>query len=291
MKNQIGSPTCMYLIVGIDGLVGKSLYRSYQSSQISLVGTSRRGGSTNSLYLDLSEDLTNWEPPQKVQTVFLLAGITNVKECEDRYSNSYRVNVESIIKIAKHLIKTNREIHIVYISSCAVFDGAAPFQKQDQPYSPLHQYGKQKQTTEELLGELTENLCIVRLTRLLESILPMLNKWIQSFNAGEKVTAFCDMTVAILKLDFVISILQLVALRKTKGILQVSGTEDVTFVQIAMAIADVLNFDKSLVVPISHKTVLTPQRALYESLDVSRIVSEFGLFPQDSMNVLKTSVK
>src|SRR5687768_17602337 len=91
-----------WLIIGSDGTVGKALLGYLQRfTDIKAIGTTRRlPVSSHQLFLDLSDDLTEWQLPEDVQVVVNCAAIASLEACKRAPESSYRVNVQSVIELA-----------------------------------------------------------------------------------------------------------------------------------------------------------------------------------------------
>lgn len=90
-----------------------------------------------------------------------LAAFTNMLEAEKYPERAYRTNVIGTYNLAHICRKKN--IWLVYISTCAVFNGnkKSPYTESDKP-NPINIYGKTKWLGEIIVQDLIENALIIR---------------------------------------------------------------------------------------------------------------------------------
>jgi dTDP-4-dehydrorhamnose reductase len=171
----------------------------------------------------------------------------------------------------------------VYLSSIAVFDGAAPYPKQEDLPSPATEYGRQRVETEELLGRMGESVAIVRFSRILGSQEPLFAAWTKSLNKGEAIHPFSDMKMAPVPVNCAISVLRLVADQRLAGTLQVSGNRDISYADAAELGASVLGADPSLVQPrlASEADEVPAWLPRYTTMNIDRLKATLGIEPPD----------
>ena len=97
----------------------------------------------------------------KPSTVLHLAAMINMAECEKYPERAHETNVTGTYNITSAC--KERNIKLIYISTCAVFDGTKkePYSETDMP-NPLNVYGKTKWLGEKISQELIPNTLIVR---------------------------------------------------------------------------------------------------------------------------------
>ena len=126
-----------HLVVGGDGLIGSGVVDWLTARGERVYATTRRPEKVGPMhpFLDLKQDVDDWEPPEPVETVFICAGATRMQDCEERPDETARVNVVSPHIIASKLVA--RGAFIVGLSSNGrqeIVPGAThdmPFEKPD----------------------------------------------------------------------------------------------------------------------------------------------------------------
>jgi dTDP-4-dehydrorhamnose reductase len=152
------------LVIGASGQVGHHLFGALVRKGQSAVGTCNTHPEPGLVPLDLRDrdsvlSLVSHVAPE---VVFLAASCANVDYCELNPEPTYRINVEG----AKHVTDAVRRVgaRLVFFSSDYVFDGSAGPYSEDEPASPISEYGKQKLIGEHLVALHVEDHLIVRTT-------------------------------------------------------------------------------------------------------------------------------
>ncbi len=275
--NETANPVS--LIVGADGQIGRSLSQYLSGEGQSIVETTRRieTGSANRIALDLADDPSSWQLPDQLSVAYLCAAVSSLDECRQHRDWSARVNVRHTVALAKMLVE--RGAFVVFLSTDRVYDGSVPFRRVEDPVCPQTEYGRQKAEAERQLLSLGERVAIVRLTKVLGQNVSLLHQWINALKNGETIHPFSDMVMAPVPLMFAIGVLRRVAEGKRSGIVQVSGSEDVSYARIAERIAEKLGVSSTLVQPsrAAATQLFLEHIPLHTTLDPTRLREELGL--------------
>jgi dTDP-4-dehydrorhamnose reductase len=129
---------------------------------------------------------------------------------------------------------------------------------------------------------------VLRLTKVIAGRLPVLDKWAQALGKGESIEAFTDLVFAPLPLPSVLEALEYLGNHKPRGIFNLSGAYDVTYHEVACALAASLDVPASKVMPASaldagirprflprHGTLKTS--AVFSSLVIQEPMKALGL--------------
>jgi len=280
-----------FLIIGGDGLIGSALAHFFENAGESAISTTRKKSTTcsNRIYLDLTEEMSDWKFNDSVDVVIFCSGITKVDHCESDKSTSRIVNVVSVCKLAD--IIADKGARIIFLSSNAVFDGSGEFPSHEDAISPVTEYGRQKAEVEKhLIEEYPSQVTILRLTKVLGARNPLFDKWVLSLKRGNSIQPFSDMYIAPIPVSFVVAVVRLVVDRNVNGILHLSGDKDFSYADIAFMAADWLGAKKEQVKPIStgesnlHESVIRTSKT---ALDISRLKCELGIVPPESLWTLQ----
>lgn len=268
-----------FLIVGADGLIGRTLVDYLKIRGESVLGTTRRSDtvSQNKVYLDLSGDIAHWQPPRQVSIAYLCGAVTSLQRCREAPAQSAVVNVKNTVALIKTLVRN--KVFVVFLSSSLVFDGSVPMQKAGTKLSPKTEYGRQKAEAERQLLALGNKAVVVRLTKVLTSNMPLFEDWIRKLHNNEVINPFSDMVMSPVSIDSVADILYRVGKKRLAGIIQVSGEKDVTYKEVAQHIAESMGANPALIQPIkSSESGLNLEAApRYTTLDTSRLRRELGI--------------
>lgn len=279
-----------WLVVGADGQLGTELARRLAAVARPLVRTTRRNSTRVTTYfLDLTAEPATWTLPARVAVGFLCAAVTSGARCRETPEATRLVNVERTVRLADLL--RGRGAHAVFPSSNLVFDGSVPHTPADAPVCPQTDYGRQKADAERRLqagGQVT----VIRFGKVLAPGAWWLRDWGGALRRGEPVSPFRDMVVSPVPLNFAAEVLARTGERRPGGVIQVTGSEDVTYADIAYRLADRLGAPRGLVRPCSvADRGLPPETAPRNTtLDVGRLTDTLGLTPPPVWDTIDTAI-
>lgn len=240
-------PANKYLVVGMNGTIGSALFSRLRASGAEVWGTTQRrqlAAEPNTVYLNLLEP-ASWNLEQTFDVVIFCAGICRMALCEEDPISTRLVNIDATLNLAHRL--TDQGSLFVFLSTNQVFSGEIPHVTSDAVYQPQNEYGRQKAEIESLLREHCPQLAIVRLTKVVEPNMALIQNWIQQLQQSQPVQAFTDMMLAPVSLRQVVDVLMKVGEKKLTGIFQVSGAEDISYFDLANYLASHLQCSPSLV--------------------------------------------
>jgi dTDP-4-dehydrorhamnose reductase len=232
------------LIIGVHSTIGKALQARLRREGVSVRGTARRDGDSEAIPFDFTADPASW-PQLDGDVAFLCAAATKLATCKRDPQATRLINVERMQALAERLQAGGSSI--VFLSTNQVFDGRRPYRHADEPTSPLNEYGRQKAEFEHWLLSRHQPAAVLRLTKVIAGRLPMLERWQSALEKGEAVEAFSDLAFAPLPIDSVTEAMIELGKRKKSGIYQLSGKADVSYFDIARALAKRLHQPASLV--------------------------------------------
>jgi dTDP-4-dehydrorhamnose reductase len=139
---------------------------------------------------------------------------------------------------------------------------------------------------------LGNSIAIVRLTKVLGPRPGLLQGWLQSLQDGKVIHPFSDMVMAPVSLSFTTEVLKRLVQVQEAGIWQVSGTEDLSYAQIAQYLARQIDANLSLVQPLhSSRSGLTFEAVpSHTTLDTSKLQAKLGLMPPETWATLNEVV-
>lgn len=241
-----------FLVVGADSQIGAGLVACLNKAGATVRGTTRRNEklTADSIFLDLAR-------PEELHVVegayacaFLCAGITAMSACEDGPERAYRVNVTNTLRLARRLHAAGARI--VFLSSNAVFNGKSARPDEDAGYCPSTEYGRQKAAVERELMALpggAGSLAVVRLSKVLSPVSDMAGEFIGKLADGAPCTAFDDLLMSPVSLQYVVDALANIACSDLSGIFHLSGAEEMSYAEFARSLAVRIGADPDLVRP------------------------------------------
>lgn len=152
-------------IVGGDSKIGCSLSRELKRKNLPFEKTSRKK-KKGFFYLDLAKKIPII-PLHPQDSLILLAGVTNMAECEKNKKLCRKVNLESQKKLIDQARKKN--CFLVYLSSSRVFSGKDKNPSESTVPKPFNLYGKLKYKTELYIKQNHPNSAILRITKAFDT--------------------------------------------------------------------------------------------------------------------------
>jgi len=262
------------LIIGMHSTIGFALYRELMTAGWTVYGTTRRDDKLNDniYHLDMA-DVSAFKFTRSLDVVYLCAGMTKITDCEQDPSYARRINVEATIQLAHSFLQQG--IHVIYLSSNAVFDGKHAKYRTTDRQNPTTLYGEYKACVENELLRFDKLVTIVRLTKVLTPDYALMVQWIDRLNRREVIKPFHDLNVSPISVNMVTRCLQQIAQQKLSGIIHLSGSDDVSYAELAHYLACMLGADNQLIQPISSAN--SSYLPFYTSLDMTETNTRLNL--------------
>lgn len=156
----------MVLITGGTGLLGKGMEETapLETKIVSVHLRDYKVPKCNSIHITLDmRDKCSVEQlfqHYHFDSVVHAAGISDVDYVETHYKKGFESNINSTLNIIAAC--EQRGIHLIYVSTNAVFDGTKPPYFHTDSVNPVNKYGKLKVECERLIQEKLEKWTIVR---------------------------------------------------------------------------------------------------------------------------------
>ena len=288
------------LITGANGLLGQKLVYGLKSrNDIALLATAmgqnRLIDQTN--YSFQSLDITNeTEVNQTLKqfsphVIINCAAMTNVDACELNQKQCWDVNVNGVKHLANAVAKLGT--HFIHLSTDFVFDGEdGPYNENDIP-NPLHYYAKSKLESEKIVKENCANWSIAR-TIIIYGITDNMSRsnlvlWAKGeIEKGNTINVVNDQfrspTLAEDLAKGCISIMD----KNAHGLFHLSGPTRYSILEMVYMVADFYNLDKSLINPVSSKSLNQPaKRPLVTGFDIRKAKKELNYNPVDFLAGIK----
>lgn len=280
-----------FLVVGADGLVGASLTARLQAAGEYVTGTTRRKpgeAAANRVQLDLANQGAT-TLPAGFSVAFLCAAITGMAACEDDPAHTRRVNVDNTVALARRLLAAGTRI--VFLSSNTVFDGTVAWPDEHAARSPANEYGRQKAAAEQALLSLSTPatpVAVVRLSKVLTPFSGMAAEFVRRLRAGEQCTAFDDLRLSPISLDYAANALLAAANSRAAGVFHVGGAEEMSYADFARRLATGLRAEPALVRPLSAVAsgVRVTFRPAHPGLGMPRTQAQLGIAPEPTAQLM-----
>lgn len=255
------------LITGSNGLLGQKLVHKLSlDSEVEAIATARGINrlKTEEGYVYRSLDITNESEVQSViselkpDVVINTAAMTNVDACEDDKEGCDKLNVDAV----QYLVNACKacEAHLVHLSTDFIFDGEdGPYSEDAQP-NPLSYYGESKLKAEEIVTKSGLDAAILR-TVLVYGIAEDMSRsnivlWAKgALEKGNEIKVVNDQFRSPTLAEDLADGCILAAKKRAIGVYNISGKDQMSVMDIVMAVADHWDLDKSIVTPVSSTTL------------------------------------
>jgi dTDP-4-dehydrorhamnose reductase len=194
--------------------------------------------------------------------------------CQANPEQSARINVTASQQLAKICVTAN--IPFVFTSTDLVFDGTrAPYRETD-PVSPINLYGEQKVAAEREISTIYPQATICRMP-LMFGIAPptatsFIQPWLKALNSRQSLQLFVDeFRTPVSAMTAARGLL--IALQASPGIMNLGGKERISRYDFGRLLAEVFEFDRSLLSPISQRDLqMVAPRAADVSLNSAKAI-------------------
>jgi dTDP-4-dehydrorhamnose reductase len=285
----------MWLLIGGDSEIGAATHQFLKARGLACAATTRRRDkvAADRPFLDLMDPLSHWDPPAGTTAACLFAAIARIAACDADPQGSGYVNVTQTLVLADRLLACG--IPVLYLSTNQVFDGKAPHVAPDATYSPITEYGRQKVLAETVLRARIEQgvpAAILRLAKVVSPDMPLFRSWIDMLAKGQPIRAFGDMTMAPAETQMVAAAIAALMKDAARGIFQLTGPRDMSYLEIGCYIADKLGANRDLVKESSTAEAGLPTGSArpHTTLDSSRLRDIYGFAAADVLKIVDSVV-
>ena len=280
------------LVIGGNSQIGSSLLSNKKFKKFNLISTSRKTSGGN-IFFDLSQPDYSQFIKASSDVAIILAGITNIANCQSNPEYSNLVNVENTINLIRKLV--NDGAFVVYLSSAAVYDGASKNTGELQPVSPNTLYGAQKSSVENVIINtpiLSSRVAILRPTKILSKGNLFFFRCLMDLKNKEKIQMLEDYYFSPITMEYTLTAIFHLIHLKTGGIFHVSSNENISYFNFFKRVAVDVGVNSELVLPISKltsgKTFLNQGK--FPRLSMPRTTEMLGIYPQKISDVIKEFV-
>jgi dTDP-4-dehydrorhamnose reductase len=284
------------LVTGANGLLGQSLLYLAQGRH-ELLATGRgpaRGNHFGFPYAEL--DTTRPEDYERVIAEFKpdvlihSAAMTQVDDCEKDPETCRQLNVDATRYCAEACARHG--IHLIFISTDFIFDGANGPYSEDALPAPLSVYGWSKLHAEEAVKASGARYTIAR-TVLVIGYVPGLSRsniilWARgALQRGERIRVVDDQVRSpTWSVDLAEGCLR-IAERGALGVFHLSGPDTMSILELVQKVAEHAGLEAGLIDVVSSESLGQPaKRPPVTGFDISKARTELGFAPHSFREVL-----
>lgn len=264
-------------IIGASGFLGKTIY-NHLKDKTEITGSYFTNFSENLTQLDIrNKDMMDKILTKSKLDVVIHSGSLRIDMCEKNHMLAQQINVDgtrNLVDICK-----KHDIHLIYISSDAIFDGTNKYNNELTIPNPLGIFGKTKIKSESIITQNLDKYCILRTSLLFGWDKRQQNfaQWIiQELSKNKPIQVISDQIVSPSYCNNMSDIVIESAFRKINGLFHAAGMEKLTRVEFALKIAHIFSLDCNLIIPTSMSELnLDMKRGHNCSLEVIKLKSVF----------------
>ncbi len=287
------------LVTGANGLLGQKLVAFLlQKDTVELVATARnpsvqsiKKGEFHLLDVTDRKQVDAIIALTKPEVIIHTAAMTQVDECETKREVCILNNVTSVEYLVSACTANN--VHLVHVSTDFIFDGSkGPLDETEKP-NPVNFYGESKLAAEKLIQNSNISWSILR-TVLVYGITNDLSRsnivlWVKkSLEEGKAISVVNDQWRTPTLAEDLAQGCYLAAIKKAKGIFNISGKDFLTPFDIAIKTAEFFKLDSSLLKATDSTHFKQPaQRPLKTGFIIDKAKKELEFEPHSFLEGLE----
>jgi dTDP-4-dehydrorhamnose reductase len=282
------------MITGSNGLVGQHLIKLLIETTVHEIVATGRGDSRLSFAsaerhkyfsLDVTNGIAvnNFILLHKPNVIIHAAAMTQPDPCEENPVECWNINVTAtrfLVDAAKAI-----DARFIYISTDFVFDGLhGPYKETDEP-GPVNYYGSSKLAAEKSVTTSGLQWAIIRTVLVYGNILvgnrSNIISWVkENLENNRPIKVVSDQWRTPTYVEDLAKGILLVLGKNVTGIYHVSGEQGMSPYDMAVATADYLHLDKSLMTKVNADTFTQPaRRPLHTGFVIDKAKKELGYQP------------
>jgi dTDP-4-dehydrorhamnose reductase len=247
-------------ITGANGLLGQHLVKKLldeTTHQIIATGKTEyrlviHDSRLQYFLLDITDGMAVNSLFEKLQPNIIIhcAALTQADECELNPIKAWNINVTATRFIVDAAKKVNA--FLIFLSTDFVFDGMNGPYKEEDIVNPVSYYGSTKVAAEKAVAESGLQYAIVRTCLLYGNILfgtrSNIVSWVkENLEQGKKIKVVSDQWRTPTYIEDLVKGILLIAEKKATGLFNISGNDFLSPYKMAIATAEYLNLDASLI--------------------------------------------
>jgi len=290
------------MITGSNGLLGQHLTKLLIETTVHEIIATGRGDSRlpfasaerhKYFSLDVTNGIAvnNFILLHKPNVIIHAAAMTQPDPCEENPVECWNINVTAtrfLVDAAKAI-----DARFIYISTDFVFDGLhGPYKETDEP-GPVNYYGSSKLAAEKSVTTSELQWAIIRTVLVYGNILvgnrSNIISWVkENLENNRPIKVVSDQWRTPTYVEDLAKGILLVLEKNVTGIYHVSGEQGMSPYDMAVATADYLHLDKSLMTKVNADTFTQPaRRPLHTGFVIDKAKKELGYQPISFKEALK----
>lgn len=273
-----------FLVTGVSGLLGLNFALAVDGKKHQVTGVANTApmlwATFNNVQLELTRPgvVEEMIVTHKPDVVIHCAAMANVDACEADPALAYKVNAELPGTIAA--VCKQHAVHMIHISTDAVFDGQQGNYREEEKTNPLSVYASTKLEGEMAVLAANPEALITRVNFYGWSAAgnrSLAENFVHNLEAGKQMMGFTDVIFCPMNILDLSALLVEVSALEIKGVYHMVGAEAMSKYQFGVKIAETLGFDPGLIKPVSvSESGLKAARSPNLSLSVEKLKNALG---------------
>lgn len=268
-----------YLVIGASGFLGGRLLSVLKREVNSVVGTRASSERADLLRFNLLDDrIADCIPrsflnSEEAGCAVVCACVCQVDRCFREREMTQILNVDNTIRLIDDL--RSFQWRVVFISTGHVFDGRMGYCAEDEPFSPIHEYGRQKASVESWIKNNAPDVLVLRPGKLVSDNFEdsnMFGEWYRDVSSGKPITCISDQILAPTLVSDVCRAIIDADNRGLTGVYHVSNTEFFVREELARQFLRALNLSGSVVVKDQAEMGFAEPRPLLDYLNSTKFL-------------------
>ena len=281
------------LLTGANGLLGQHLLKlMLDTTGYDIIATGKGDQRTNFsdgkfqyIPLDICDGVAVHQLVEKMEPGIIIhaAALTNADDCELNQIGCWNVNVTATRFLTDAAKKVNARF--IFLSTDFVFDGInGPYREEDTP-NPISYYGSSKWAAEKAVQESGLSYSIVRTCLVYGDMIAGTRSnivtWVKdSLQQGKPIKVVSDQFRTPTYIDDLAKGILLIIEKNASGIFNISGKDLLTPYDMAIATAEHLGLEKSLIEKVDASLFTQPaKRPAKTGFYIEKAENELGFSP------------
>jgi len=224
-----------------------------------------------------------WPDLPACDSMIVCASLSEIGQCQNDPELSYAVNVAGLEKAIKKY-KVSRT-QVIFLSSSHVFSGEKPFVEENESPTPKIVLGENKTMGEKIVRK--EEGLVVRVPKVVDPLFPRFVDWMVKLRKGETVEAFNNLLGSLIPLDSLVETLLVAVNKNWRGIIHISGPEEVSYYDMGRMLAKNLGCNEDLVIPVRGALQKIGIHDTHTTLQTSQVVKDSNINLPDTEAVIR----
>jgi dTDP-4-dehydrorhamnose reductase len=275
------------LIIGSDGKVGSALYHSFLKNPLDdcqVFGTSRRADCAETkIYVDMMSEPGSWPSLGVFDVIIYCVSSGNIDDCDKQPEKSLHLNHGVIKEIFNQYAAEKTQF--ILISSQRVFDGNNAFMDVSDDVCPNTNYGRHKVLAETIVQR--HDGLVIRCTKVLDSHYDRFTSFANQLMTSQHFYVSDQINVSLVSIVDLIQSIRLSVMHNWRGLLHLSGSDEITYFKAVENMASVLNIENN---PINWSPESKAIKASYKghvSLKMSDLFLKYGMNIKSSAELVR----